>query len=85
MTKSVLYFHEEKPFGDSPVINGHTGKVEPIYCIPFTLSEQDQQFIRRHRHVVKARIIKAIENKGHTWASIHWGAALVLYWKKDNG
>ena len=84
MTKSVLYFHQEKPFGDSPVINGHTGKAEPLYCIPFTLSEQDRQFIRRRRHAMQARIRKVIEDKGYVWASVHWGAHLVLYWKKDN-
>ena len=32
----------------------------------------------------KVEELKAIENKGHTWASVHWGAYLVLYWKKDN-
>ena len=84
MTKSVLYFHQEKPFGDSPVINGYTGKVEPLYCIPFTLNEEDRKIRRYKRYILQDRIKKAIENKGHTWASVHWGAYLVLYWKKDN-
>jgi hypothetical protein len=33
---------------------------------------------------MQARIRKVIEDRGYMWASVHWGAYLVLYWKKDN-
>lgn len=79
--KSVIYLNKEQQFGQAPITNGD--KPTQMYSSPFTLSEDDREILFRSlHHEISDRIYDAINRKGYTMYTIHWGAKLVLYWKE---
>lgn len=80
MTQSILYLNKEKVFGNTPIWNKDTGETLPLYCAPFTLSEQDYSNISHDEITYRLKVV--ISNKGYKWYNIHWASKIVLYWKE---
>jgi hypothetical protein len=81
--KSILYLNKEKVFGNTPIWNKDTGKTLPLYCAPFTLSDQDYSKNNGISHdEIIYRLKVVISNKRYKWYNIHWASKIVLYWKE---